>query len=299
MSMVVEHFVRYLEKEKRYSAHTVDAYHTDLKGFVSYLEQSYHLESVENTTQEMIRSYVVQLMELGFSPTSVNRKLSSLKRFFSFLLRRGMLQHNPAYGIHALKKAHRLPVYVDEEKLSELLDIPGHPNEDFPAVRDRMVLELLYATGMRRSEIIELKHSAIDFSEMTVKVHGKGNKYRLIPLSKQILEQISLYIEMKQKAVEISGEKWFIVTNKGEKAYPGLIHAITTKALSAFKLQKKSPHVIRHSFATHLLSRGADLNMIKELLGHASLAATQVYTHSSIEQLKTIYINAHPRAKLK
>lgn len=299
MSMVVEHFVRYLEKEKRYSAHTVDAYHTDLKGFVSYLEQAYHLESVERTTQEMIRSYIVLLMELGFSATSVNRKLSTLKTFFGFLLKNGMLQQNPAYGIHALKKAHRLPVYVDEEKLSELLDIPGHPNEDFPAVRDRMVLELLYATGMRRSEIIELKDSAIDFSEMTVKVHGKGNKYRLIPLSKQILEQISLYIEMKQKAIESSGEKWFIVTNKGEKAYPGLIHAITTKALSAFKLQKKSPHVIRHSFATHLLSRGADLNMIKELLGHASLAATQVYTHNSIEQLKTIYINAHPRAKLK
>lgn len=299
MSMVVEQFVRYLEKEKRYSAHTVDAYHTDLKGFVSYLAQAYQLESVENTTQEMIRSYVVQLMELGFSATSVNRKLSSLKTFFGFLLKKGLVPNNPVYGIHALKKAHRLPVYIDEEKLSELLDVPGYPNEGFPAVRDRMVLELLYATGMRRSEIIELKDSAIDFAQMTVKVHGKGNKYRLIPLSKQILEQVSLYIEMKQKAIESSGEKWFIVTNKGEKAYPGLIHRITSKALSSIKLQKKSPHVIRHSFATHLLSGGADLNMIKELLGHASLAATQVYTHSSIEQLKTIYINAHPRAKLK
>jgi len=246
----------------------------------------------------MIRSWMIHLMEQGDSASSVNRRISTLKSYFNYLVRQQIVELNPVADIRSLKTPKRIPVYIDEEQLSQVLDNGNEIPSDFSSMRNQLVVELLYATGMRRSEILSLKESSVDLKSMTLKVHGKRNKERIIPLSKQMTEQIMRYLEMKRNTFE-NADNHLIVTDKGIKAYPELIHRITHQALSSTASKRKSPHVLRHSFATHMLNHGADLNALKELLGHAGLAATQVYTHSTIEQLKTIYTNAHPRAKLK
>lgn len=296
--MTIDPFIQYIRFEKRYSAHTVLAYQNDLDSFIKYLKPHFELENPDLASRDMIRSWIVELIEQGLTTSTVNRKISTLKTYYNYLLRHGIVLVNPVNTIHSLKTPKRLPVYIEEEQLSTVLDEPSDNKNRFAAQRDRLVLELLYATGMRRSELTELRDSSVNENMSTLKVQGKRNKERLIPLSKQMLEQLMLYQVTKRNSFDRANE-YLIVTNKGKKAYPELIYQITRHALVGVTSKKKSPHVLRHSFATHMLNHGADLNTIKELLGHASLAATQVYTHNTIEQLKIIYHKAHPRAKLK
>ncbi len=298
LPMITDQFIHYLQLEKRYSTHTVLAYQTDLASFKSFLLTHYELELPHRATRDMIRSWMIHLMEQGDGASSVNRRISTLKSFFNYLVRQQIVESNPVAAIHSLKTPKRIPIYIDEEQLSKVLDNASDMADGFSFVRNHLVVELLYATGMRRSELLSLKESSVDLESMWLKVHGKGNKERIIPLSKQMTEQITRYLEMKRNTFE-NADNHLIVTNKGVKAYPELIHRITRQALSTTASKRKSPHVLRHSFATHMLNRGADLNTLKDLLGHAGLAATQVYTHSTIEQLKTIYHKAHPRAKFK
>ena len=295
--MTVNHFIQYITYEKRYSENTLSAYKQDLESFRQFLLNNFEQKSLASVNTDMVRTWVVTLMDDGYSPGSVNRKLSSLKSFYRYLLKEGEIDQSPMNNIHTLKTAKRLPTYVEKEQLNNYLD-NTILSTDFKVARDNMVIELLYATGMRRAELTGLKTASIDFSNNSVKVLGKRNKERLIPLSNRMMERIHHYLEIKEKTIE-SPTPYFIVTNKGSQAYPRLIWQIVNKELMSITSAKKSPHVLRHSFATHMLNNGADLNTIKELLGHANLSATQVYTHNTIEQLKLIYTEAHPRAKLK
>jgi integrase/recombinase XerC len=292
--MSVSRFIRYLQTEKRSSAHTLLAYQKDIETFREFLENRYELGSPEAATPNMIRSWIVELMEQKLSANSINRKISSLKAYYKFLMKKGIIDQNPAQNMHGLRKGKPLPVYVDEDKMNTLLYsmVPGNR---FADVRDRLVVLLLYATGMRLSELIHLKVSDIDFQGQRLKVTGKRNKERIIPFSKQTADEMKAYLKMKEDTFGGHSE-WFIVTDKGKKVYPRLIYRIVHRALEGFTTDRKSPHVLRHTFATHLLNHGASLNAIKELLGHADLSATQIYTHTSIEQLKSIYTHAHPRA---
>lgn len=296
--MVINQFLRYLQYERRYSAHTLRAYQSDLNAFASYLEEDFELGDVRNAHADMIRSWVVALMDEGLKARTINRKVSSLKAFYRYLMRQGAIMENPAAQIHTLKQAERIPAYVGEGDMRMLLgEIPAA--NDFRAWRDRMILLLLYATGIRLSELLSLRSQSFDFSGNTLKVLGKRNKERIIPFSLEIKQEIQTYLKVKQNTFSGQQEDWFIVTNKGRKAYQKFVYRKVNKALMAVNSAKKSPHVLRHTFATHLLNHGASLNAIKDLLGHANLSATQIYTHTTIEQLKSIYTQAHPRAHLK
>jgi len=290
-------FIRYISFEKRYSQNTVKAYDADLKAFNVFLSEEFELENPVHATQDMIRTWVMQLMDEGYTPRSLNRKISTLKSFYRYLYKEGVTGNNPMTNISLLKTPKPLPVYFEKEQINDYLNEPDNPN-DFTNMRDKLVIDLLYSAGLRESELIGLKESSVDFASGTLKVLGKRNKERIIPLSKKMMERIGQYLEKKnQKFQNLS--PWLIVTGKGKQSYPKLIFRIVDKELKALSASKKSPHVLRHTFATHMLNNGADLNTIKELLGHANLSATQVYTHNSIEQLKSIYSKAHPRAKLK
>jgi integrase/recombinase XerC len=242
----------------------------------------------------MIKSWVADLKEKGLNSNSINRKISTLKSYYKFLLKKGAITSNPMQKIHLLKKAKKLPAYIEKGQLKTYLE--DHLSvDDFIAARNKLIIELLYATGIREAELIALTHQSIDMSNKMLKVLGKGNKERIIPLSNSIIDEISHYISLKEKTFHNSNN-WLIVTNRGLKAYPKFIYRAVNDQLSGYTSTKKSPHILRHSFATHMLNNGADLNTIKELLGHSSLSATQVYTHNTIEQLKKIYNKAHPRA---
>ena len=294
--MTIDSFIEYITTEKRYSPNTLKAYKRDLELFTMYLNKEFELDKPENASQEMIRSWVVYMMDEGMSGKSVNRKISTLSSYYNYLVRMSVLDSNPARHIAYVKTSHRLPNYFNEEQLGAFLD-NNSGVEDFNKVRNILVIELLYSTGMRRSELISLTISSIDFSENTIKVLGKRNKQRIIPLSQKMIDSISKYIDYKEKYFGTNND-FLIVTDKGEQAYPKLIYRIINKELSSLKGGVVSPHVLRHSFATHMLNNGADLNHIKEILGHANLTATQIYTHNTIEKLKKVYSEAHPRAKL-
>ena len=295
--MEITEFIRYISFEKRYSQNTVKAYETDLKAFNVFLSENFELDNPAKATQEMIRTWVMQLMDEGYTPRSLNRKLSTLKSFYRYLYKEGIIGSNPMANISLLKTPKPLPVYFEKEQINDYLNEPDD-EKDFPHMRDKLVIDLLYSAGLRESELISLKESSVNFASGTLKVLGKRNKERIIPLSKKMMERIGKYLEKKNQLFR-NLSPYLIVTNKGEQSYPKLIFRIVDKELKALSASKKSPHVLRHTFATHMLNNGADLNTIKELLGHANLSATQVYTHNSIEQLKSIYIKAHPRAKLK
>jgi len=242
----------------------------------------------------MIRSWLVYLMENNISARSVNRKLTTLKSYYRFLIREGLLEVNPLLKISSPKTGKRLPVFVEREKMDILLDQNVWSN-DYPGLRDKLIVELFYATGMRLSELVNLKVSDFDFHKSTIKVLGKRNKERLIPFSKKVEGLIGEYMTMKDREFGVQPD--FFLTNKGKRIYPKLVYLIVTSRLrEVTTLAKKSPHVLRHTFATHLLNNGAELNAVKELLGHASLSATQVYTHNTIDKLKRIYKQAHPKA---
>jgi len=294
--MTIDSFIKYIANEKRYSHNTLVAYKKDLELFEIYLGKEFEIDNPAHATQEMIRSWMVSMIEVGILATSVNRKISTLNSFYNYLLKMQVLSNNPAKNISSIKTPTPLPVYFDKDKLNTYLSSTVDAN-NYSKLRNRLVIDLLYSTGMRRSELISLKINDVDISNSSIKVLGKRNKHRIIPLSSKHIASIVDYIEVMKKQFGHTCD-YLIVTDKGTKAYPKLIYRIVNAELAGITSLVVSPHVLRHSFATHMLNNGADLNIIKEILGHANLTATQIYTHNSIEQLKKIYIKAHPRAKL-
>jgi len=304
--MFTERFIRYIQYEKRYSPHTVSAYQSDLDQFIGFLKNPDKqtpapdpvITHPSQITHHDIRNWMVHMMNDDILARSVNRKIATLRKYFKFLLQEGEITINPSSKINTPKVPKNLPVIVEEIKLSQMLDASEVFGVDFKGVRDKLVVEMLFGTGMRLSELLGVKDTDISVYEGTVKVLGKRNKERIIPINNELKLLIAEYQELKKKQDFFSNNySALIVTEKGAKAYPKLIYLIVQKYLSYISTQnKKSPHVLRHTFATSLLNRGADLNAIKELLGHANLSATQVYTHNSVERLKSIYKQAHPKA---
>lgn len=281
-------FLTYLEFEKKGSKYTVLSYKNDISHFFKHIGDV----NLSNVTSRDVRAWVSVLSEEGIAPRSINRKLTAVRSFFYFLQRQGKLTQNVARKVHTLKAKKRLPFFVEEEKMTTLLDKIEFAN-DFAGLRDKVVIELLYTTGIRRSELLGLTLKSIDWAESSLKVLGKRKKERIIPLLPECASLIKEYLQEREK---ISQCDFLIETDTGEKPYANLIYRIVHKYLGEVTtIDKKSPHVLRHSFATHLLNNGADINDIKELLGHTTLAATQIYTHNSFEKLKKVYKQAHPR----
>jgi integrase/recombinase XerC len=295
MELHLDVFFRYIESEKRYSPNTSIAYHIDMEKFVTYIEQ-YSLTSVTEVRHTHIRAWIMAQMSDEAAARSVNRRLSCLKTYFKLLQKRGYITANPMVKVTNPKSPKRLPVAVSERKMEQLLD-QIEWGEDYPSVLARTIVEILYATGVRRSELIGLKQLDINFSQNQLKVLGKGNKERLVPFGKKLAEILRGYIEARhQKFPDYKGED-FLISAKGHSIQTSFVYTIVKKHLGHVTTQEqRSPHVLRHSFATHLSENGADLNAIKELLGHASLAATQIYTHNSLERLKKVYQQAHPKS---
>jgi integrase/recombinase XerC len=292
--MFIERFIRYVQYEKRFSPHTIKAYETDLLQFQTFLTT--YETTLAEATHTLVRSWVMECMEASTGAKSINRKISSLRSFYKFLQREGLVVKSPMEQVQAPKIPKRLPVIVEEAKLNTLLDDEALFPSGFEGLRDRVVLELLYGTGIRFAELLGLKNSDIDDYNQQIKVLGKRNKERILPLAKPLYALLKVYIDQKNELGFTSTDK-LIVTDKGTEAYPQLIYRLVKQALGEVSTQdKKSPHILRHSFATALLNKGAELTAIKELLGHANLSATQVYTHNSIEKLKSIYKQAHPKA---
>jgi integrase/recombinase XerC len=293
--MFLERFIKF---EKRYSAHTVSAYQSDLDQFIGFLNHpDQTITHPQEITHHQIRNWMVELMNQHLTARSINRKIATLRKYFKFLVQEGILTINPASKINTPKIPKHLPVVVEDTRLTQMLDNGEVFTADFKGVRDKLVIEMLFGTGMRLAELLGIKETDINTYEGTIKVLGKRNKERIIPLNHELLLLLLRYNELKKSENFGNNSLILIVTNKGADAYPKLIYLIVQKYLSHISTQnKKSPHVLRHTFATSLLNAGADLNAIKELLGHANLSATQIYTHNSVERLKTIYKQAHPKA---
>lgn len=291
---MIKPFLKYLLQEKRYSAHTVKAYETDLLQFQDYLECIDLELTPEEANHKMLRAWVVSLIEADVNPRSVNRKIASLRSYYKFLLKREIISENPSVKIRPLKTAKALPEFVLKDEMDNLLDRVEF-SADFEGVRDKLIIELLYGTGMRLSELIHLKDQDVDHFNQSIKVLGKRNKERIIPLTLDNIRLIQAYSKVREQVAV--GEDWLLTTDKGKKCYPMMVYRIVQKYLGYIsKVYKKSPHVLRHTYATHLLNNGADLNAVKDLLGHSSLAATQVYTHNSLDKLKSVFDQAHPKA---
>lgn len=295
-----EEFSKYLELERRYSKHTVLAYNNDLNSFREFLLIQYELNTIKEIKHGFIRSWIVSLMQAGITPKSINRKISCLKSFFAYLKRKKLIRLNPMRKIVSPKIAKRLPPIIQEKSIKELLDTKWDEiveEKDYSSIRDKLIIELFYISGMRRTELIELTDLSIDDSKQQLKVLGKGNKERLIPISNGFIHSLKEYIVLREASFGANKDSFLFLTDKGKKMYPKMVYNLVKKALSLISsANKKSPHILRHSFATHLSNNGADLNAIKELLGHASLAATQIYTHNSIDKLKEVYKKSHPSA---
>lgn len=292
---MVEKFLKYLQYEKRCSPHTLTSYQTDLAQFAAYLQASYEYPQPEMADFAAIRSWIVSLVEAKLNAASVNRKIAALRSFYKFLMQQGTIVRNPMLKIRSLKESKKLPHFVDEQQLGQLLD-GSEFSADFAGLRDRLVLEMLYGTGIRLAELLSVEQNSISRSDRTIKITGKRNKQRIIPLHAGLLPLLETYQTQKENAFGGAADARLIVTDEGKAAYPMLIQRIVRKYLTLTQARKRSPHVLRHTFATHLLNKGADLNAIKDLLGHGSLAATQVYTHNSLEKLKRVYEQAHPKA---
>ncbi len=296
--MNYQDFIDYLKYEKRVSPHTVTAYEHDLSRFFNYLEEKLEINQLSDVHTEDIRSWIISLLEdESLQAKSVSRMISAVKAFYRYKLKIKELSVNPTLTIQSPKVPKKLPQYVEQKDMEHLFsDIPFE--DSFEGLRDRTILELFYATGMRLSELLNLKIQDIHFQDNTIKVLGKRNKERLIPFGNRLSELLTMYLgNLEKKFVDGTKNNYIFVTDKGEQLYPKAVYRIVRKYLDMVTtIDKRSPHVLRHTFATHLLNNGADLNAIKTILGHSSLAATQVYTHNSIEQLKSIYKQAHPRA---
>lgn len=296
MSMLINSFLDYLRYERNYSDYTVQAYSKDLSQFEEYVKTQ--MEGIFDPRQidsDVVRNWIIFLLDEKISPVSVNRKLSSLKSFFKFLIKQGIVSVNPLRLITGPKTKKPLPYFVKEGEMEALLDGDGF-DEDFEGVRNRLILEMFYDTGMRRSELVGIRNSDVDYEAMQIKVTGKRNKQRLIPFAEGLKNLMLAYTEVRNREVGASSE-WFFVRKNGEPLSTGIVYTVVRKKLSELPaLAKRSPHVLRHSFATSMLNNGAELNAVKELLGHSSLASTSVYTHTTFEELKKVY-HAHPRAK--
>jgi integrase/recombinase XerC len=289
-----ESFFTYLKYEKRYSSHTITAYRIDLDQFVQFCTEVIGEFDVNKVDRKVVRSWIVKLMEQQLSARSVNRKITTLKSYFKYLLKEGSLDVNPTNNLILPKIRKKLPNFVEEQNLNHLLD-DGFFANDFEGIRDKMIINLLYGTGIRLSELLSLKDKDVNYDEGLIKVLGKRKKERIIPYPRPIGKLIEQYCEIRNYTVGFKTEK-LIVTKEGKAVYEKLIYRVVKKNLEKVTLlEKKSPHVLRHTYATHLLNKGADLNAVKELLGHANLAATQVYTHTTFERLHDIYKQAHPR----
>ncbi len=290
-------FQSYLSLERRFSAHTLSAYQSDLAQFTNYCIEHQCLTSVAEVGHFHIRAWVVSLMDAGQSPRSINRKLSCLKTYFRFLKKRGHIQKDPMHKVVAPKVGKRLPVYLQESQMTALfshIDFPEH----YGGQMHRLILEMLYATGMRRSELSNLKIKDIDFERMVFRVQGKGDKMRIAPFAPYLQEQLEHFLQLRKNTFPSNTEPWLLLNSKGEQFSPSSIYQVVRKYLSMVSsAEQRSPHVIRHSFATHLSNAGAELNVIKELLGHSNLAATQIYMHNSVERLLKVYEQAHPKGE--
>jgi integrase/recombinase XerC len=288
-------FLDHLKFEKRYSQNTVISYQNDLEQFFTYLISQFDVPAIQQITASWVRSWLAELKGDDLSAKSINRKISSLKSFFKYQMKIGMLRQTPMTTVVSPKISKRLPTFVEEKDMEALLKY-GIFDDDFNGRTEKLVLALFYNTGMRLSELINLKESQVDLSYQQVKVLGKGNKERIIPVSKEMMSDLQVYLAEKHKNFGIAVSNVFI-SGKGKPLQPRSIYTFVNKHLSEFTtVRKKSPHILRHSFATHLMNNGADLNAVKELLGHSSLAATQIYTHNTIENLKEVFKKAHPKA---
>lgn len=290
-------YLDYLRYEKRMSQHTLTAYQIDLEQFDEYVKNSFQSQDIVKADADMVRTWILTLMEEGISTRSINRKVSCLKSFYNYQQKMGLVEDNIMRQVVSPKMSKRLPHFVEEGDMERLFTDDLFEC-DFEGCRDRAVIELFYSTGMRLSELLNIKLVDIDFFEGTVKVLGKRDKERIIPMNHLAIEALEKYFALyKEKFGEMSKNSCIFVTSKNRKLYSKAIYNIVRKYLDCITtIDKRSPHVLRHTFATHMLNNGADINVIKEILGHSSLAATQVYTHNSIEKLKTIYKQAHPRA---
>jgi integrase/recombinase XerC len=292
----IRSFLDYLQFQKRYSRHTIISYQNDLSSFNDFTETTFGEVEIKQITPSMIRSWLASLKEGGMESKSINRKISALKSFFKFQIREGNLQASPMVTIVSPKNKKRLPQFVDEKDVNVLFTHVEFP-DDWEGKTDRLVLQLLYNTGMRQAELGALKERQVDKSNRVIKVLGKGNKERVIPVSIELMNSLLSYINEKRSMFSEFDDEHVLVNAKGKKLYPKYVYNRVRQYLSLVTtIDKKSPHVMRHTFATHLLNNGAELNAVKELLGHSSLAATQVYTHNTIEKLKDVYKKAHPKA---
>ncbi|MDP7567502.1 MAG: tyrosine-type recombinase/integrase [Flavobacteriales bacterium] len=289
--MLKNKFINYLTSEKRFSEHTIISYSTDLTQFLNFINKEFEISTqASEISFQIVRSWIASLLEKGVSPRSVNRKISTLKTYFKFLIRENAITESPMLKVVAPKSKKRLPVFIEENQIENLLNQIKF-DDGFVGERDKLIIELFYVTGIRLSELVNIKISDVDFNNNLIKVLGKRNKERLIPLSISIVNELEFFI----KKYDLNQ---YLFTNLGgTKVYNKLVYRVVKKYISKISsVSKKSPHILRHTFATHMLNNGADINAIKELLGHANLSATQVYTHNTIGKLKSIYKQAHPRA---
>jgi len=289
--MLKNKFIKYLSAEKRFSEHTITSYSTDLDQFSIFLTEEYQItDEVSEISFQIVRSWIASLLEKGVNPRSVNRKISTLQTYFKFMIREKIISESPMLKIVAPKSKKRLPVFIEENQIESLLNEVEF-DEGFIGERDKLIIELFYVTGIRLSELINIKIFDINFSNSLIKVLGKRNKERLIPLSMNIVNELQTFVKKHNL------NNYLFTNLGGTKVYTKLVYRVVKKYIGKISsVNKKSPHILRHTFATHMLNNGADINAIKELLGHANLSATQVYTHNTIEKLKTVYKQAHPRA---
>ena len=292
----IQEFLNYLTFQKRYSRHTIISYRNDLTSFFEFISLQYHAISLKDISAPMVRSWLATLKENKAASKTINRKISSLKSFFKYQLRMQRLEVSPMSSTSALKVSRRLPSFIEEKDMGKLFT-KKQQTTTLEEKTNFLILQILYQTGIRLSELINLKEQHIDKSDSNIKILGKGNKERRIPVSNQLLQLIDEYISEKRVQFPETSNKYLLVSKKGKMLYPKYVYNIVTKNLSEVSTnEKKSPHVLRHSFATHLTNNGAEINAIKELLGHSSLAATQIYTHNSIEKLKEVHKLAHPKS---
>lgn len=292
--MKIAEFLSYLEFERNFSQYTIKSYRNDLEKFQDFLKGVEEEPDIDEADSDIIRNWIVALMDQGFTATTVNRKLSSLRTYYHFLIRKGTICVNPTQKVNGPKKSKPLPTFVKESDMDKLLD--ERADDSFEGIRDRLIICFFYETGIRLSELISLSDQDVDLQRMTIKVLGKRNKQRYIPFGENLKTEIINYLQVRDKTV-IGGCDGFFVKKNGERLYQALVYKLVKRNLSkVVTLKKKSPHVLRHSFATSMLNNGADLESVKELLGHESLTTTEIYTHTTFEELKKVYKQAHPRA---
>ena len=293
--MLLSEFISYLSLEKNYSKHTVKAYENDILEFSHFCNVQYDFDDIDNVDYSLIRFWIVNLSEREMNNRSINRKISSLKSYFKFLQKIGSLDVNPLVKHKALKTSKKIEIPFSELEMQNVLSVIEY-SDDFEGIRDELLIHVLYTTGMRRAELLELKLSDVDFETMTIKVLGKRNKERFIPMLPETKKKFESYFLKRMELIEIKDASYIFLTQSGNKMYETLVYRLINKYFRVVSSKvKTSPHILRHTFATHLLNKGADLNAVKELLGHSSLASTQVYTHNSISELKKVHSKAHPR----